>query len=1049
MSTQGTLHFLPWMRRGLARSLSVPAVDGAPTTERATVEASVVVGDGSGVGDSAPIVQAIAVRGPNDLVGLAAGQIVRTDPVDGVRDFEPNYFVSVELVTPDLPWMFTPAAPGADDKLVPWLALVVVRDDGVNRITTRSGALLPVLVVASAADELPPLSEAWAWAHVQATAELTGTSVADAWAAAPEDFLARLVCPRRLDPDTAYIAALVPTFEAGRRAGLGLPAPSGADPTQPGWWRAWSDATGAIDLPIYHSWTFRTGEAGDFEELVRRLTPRELDAGMRDFDIGDQGTDRLPPKPPSQKLVSWKGALVSPAAVERERDEAHWDALRREMRPIVQEGLGGGSEPPEGKAYDPLVHDPVVGPPAYGALAARVDVLPQPVLQGQTPEQRHEPFWLGQTNLDPDHRSAAGLGGEVVRRNQEALLADAWNQAAGLADINRVLNWTRLAAEIGELQKTAITRLSDAAVVQTTAPAAARLRVEAGLTAAGRLAGTSLPSAITSAAFRRICRPEGPVGRARRGVGAKEPNAATAITRACIDDLGSALSHTALVRPGGVQIGAETLMVGLPVSGDGSARGAPGVARTRRRQTPASVSGEDISGVQPHRVAFDRDRPPLDGVVVADVPDRFQTGTPWVPITTRIVSVQVEVAGQAELAAAADEIRSAIQPRATLSAKLAGRITAPGRPFQGGVVPASLAASPTFIDPLYEKLRAIDPELLLPGVGAIPDDTVGLCTVNAAFVEAFLVGANDELAREFLWREYPAQLGDTWLRTFWDAIPAADQDPSETVEDIGPVSGWNGRRYGGPGSDLGAHQVGFGADGTLVLVLKGELLRKYPNTVIYATKAVWNEKRLGSDGEEVPANTLREEDVDADGRPRERKDPVFVGALGRDTVFLGFDLDTEAALGPVDEHGVPIPGGSGGDRDGGWFFVFEEAPTGPRFGLDIGRRNQAGAPVNGAPTFWRNASWYHQVESADALAGLSHAEATGRLAGGRARWYDDPEAPAGGQFEEAWGTDAAAMARITFQRPVRMLVHGSAMLPEEAPPDGEPAKPVPPKPRKS
>jgi hypothetical protein len=28
-----------------------------------------------------------------------------------------------------------------------------------------------------------------------------------------------------------------------------------------------------------------------------------------------------------------------------------------------------------------------------------------------------------------------------------------------------------------------------------------------------------------------------------------------------------------------------------------------------------------------------------------------------------------------------------------------------------------------------------------------------------------------------------------------------------------------------------------------------------------------------------------------------------------------------------------------------------------------------------------------------------------------------------------WGSSAAAMARITLQRPVRMLVHASAMLP--------------------
>ena len=38
---------------------------------------------------------------------------------------------------------------------------------------------------------------------------------------ATELSLSRLVCPRMLEPDTDYIACVVPTFELGRKAGLG------------------------------------------------------------------------------------------------------------------------------------------------------------------------------------------------------------------------------------------------------------------------------------------------------------------------------------------------------------------------------------------------------------------------------------------------------------------------------------------------------------------------------------------------------------------------------------------------------------------------------------------------------------------------------------------------------------------------------------------------------------------------------------------------------------------------------------------------------------
>ena len=316
-------------------------------------------------------------------------------------------------------------------------------------------------------------------------------------------------------------------------------------------------------------------------------------------------------------------------------------------------------------------------------------------------------------------------------------------------------------------------------------------------------------------------------------------------------------------------------------------------------------------------------------------------------------------------------------------------------------------------------------------MGAIPDDTVGLTYVNAAFVEAFLLGANDELAREFRWREYPAAPGDTWLRTFWASLPddGAGGAGAAPVTDIGPVAGWNRAPYP-PRSALGEHQVGYGADGTLVLVIKGDLLRKYPDTVIYATRGVWNEARTGADGEPVPAGTLREEAVDRDGSPAERRDPLFVGALDRTTVFLGFDLDADEALGPVDAAGAPIPGGRDGDRDAGWFFVFEEPPAGPRFGLDVGRPRQAGGDLDRQPAYWRNVSWYHLVDDPADLPALTHAPATGRLAGGPPRPYDEVGPTSANTFSEAWGADASAMARITFRRPVRMLVHASAMLPE-------------------
>jgi hypothetical protein len=89
--------------------------------------------------------------------------VIRTDPAPGSRTFEPNYFPLIELDEPALPWLFTPAGAGAQDRLRPWLCLIVVRvQDGVRLDPPATGPL-PVLRIsgpAKPAAELPDLATA-------------------------------------------------------------------------------------------------------------------------------------------------------------------------------------------------------------------------------------------------------------------------------------------------------------------------------------------------------------------------------------------------------------------------------------------------------------------------------------------------------------------------------------------------------------------------------------------------------------------------------------------------------------------------------------------------------------------------------------------------------------------------------------------------------------------------------------------------------------------------------------------------------------------------
>jgi hypothetical protein len=97
--------------------------------------------------------------GPGDITSLDAAAIIRTDPRNGADAFEPNYLAMVELAPPDLPWLFTPAAPDGDH-LRPWIYLLVISDgDGVKLDVPPSGpAVLQLDGPVDLGAELPDLT---------------------------------------------------------------------------------------------------------------------------------------------------------------------------------------------------------------------------------------------------------------------------------------------------------------------------------------------------------------------------------------------------------------------------------------------------------------------------------------------------------------------------------------------------------------------------------------------------------------------------------------------------------------------------------------------------------------------------------------------------------------------------------------------------------------------------------------------------------------------------------------------------------------------------
>ncbi len=388
--------FWSWHRVGLASALAGAPAAGAA---RAGIPATLSLAGG---GTAAVPVDLL---GPGDVAGIETAQIRRTEPVDRCPDFEPGQFPYVELRDADLPWRFTPegprsatladpehgGAPIAQQRLQPWLALVVVAEE--EAVLTAPAGSTTARITCDAA-LLPDPAEAWAWAHVQLT-ERPGVS-AEAGLADSDWSYARILAPVRLAAEQGYVAALVPTYAAGVAA-AGLPLP-GSDPLGPAW-----GATGSVTLPAYLTWTFRTAAAGSFETLSRRLRP---------VSAPDE-------------------AAGVPVLI----DEPRWGATAPAGRTVFVEGalrpLDGGDSPPADADFAASLAVAVSADVASGAtLQLRPPLYGQDHAGGATAVKpvTADPGWFAELNTDARRRSTAGLAGWAVIVDQDRLVDAAWSQ---------------------------------------------------------------------------------------------------------------------------------------------------------------------------------------------------------------------------------------------------------------------------------------------------------------------------------------------------------------------------------------------------------------------------------------------------------------------------------------------------------------------------------------------------------------------------------------------------------------------------------------------
>ena len=357
--------------------------------------------------------------------------------------------------------------------------------------------------------------------------------------------------------------------------------------------------------------------------------------------------------------------------------------------------------------------------------------------------------------------------------------------------------------------------------------------------------------------------------------------------------------------------------------------------------------------------------PALDRLAVAPAP----AAPAGMVMTTLALALVAPAAAPARPALSAQSVQARLlvrlQPDTTVLARTKARIAGPPGTWTRPDPLAPVATGPQFAEPMYDGLRDVAPTLLAPGLDNVAPDSVALLETSPRVIEAYMVGLNHEMSRELLWREFPADLRGTPFRQFWD-VRGQTGDP-EALKDIPPLSAWGA-------TALGTHLRGSGVGGQLVLLVRGELLRRYPTTTVYAARA-------NADGTLDAASRLA---------------PMFRGFVAPDVVFVGFALTEEAALGRD-------PAGPG------WYFAFEENPGEPRFGFD---EEAPPAP----PATPDDLAWPHVP-----LTPSGHVDVSRPLAAGSA------------ELQAAWGRDAAGMARLTFQQPFRVAIHATALLRGETP----------------
>lgn len=696
-----------------------------------------------------------------------------------------------------------------------------------------------------------------------------------------------------------------------------------------------------------------------------------------------------------------------------------------------------------------FLKDPVVTLPFYGQNHARQHKTDKVLLDVA------KTGWYHDLNRDPRTRVPAAFGTLVIQKNQEKLMHRAWQQVQRVYEANRKIRNVQFILQVSTRYTSQFfSVLAPAQLLALTSAVHAKV-LGSPTTIHQQIRNSPLRAPVFGSAFRRLVRPAGKLAQrlSTAGTPLHFGNLVESVNSGCIkpapprdvpaglpsvdqivSDIGPGalpdwlrwlMTHRTLALVialvlliiMGFATGAWITCVAIAAAAIGAHAW---LTALERRGTAASMltdpvkAAEIIESLTPRpdfSVALPGEttapsptpgpQPDGDSVEAA----RFRSATLQLqsrlairpPPPAPLVELKIE---EAHL-----KLKTAIDPKVSFSRRLASQVKLPDLSLDTPEEIVDVMAHPDFEDATYAHLRDINKELLIPNLDLIPPNTISLLETNPKFIESYLVGLNHEMARELLWREYPSDLRGSYFRQFWEVKGISNPETpvdAEQLKDVTKLHTWPAA------SLLGAHKppppvtadVQPG-EKQLVLVIRGELLKRYPNTVIYAQKAIDDGK-----GNRV----IFDRDMTLDQFAKQLKFPLFRAEIDPDLRFFGFDLTLDKARGDVESNDFK-------NDKLGWFFVIQEVPGEARFGMDIHyepKQDTNNNPADDPLDTWNNLAWNSFGDTEPLFVSRTPAPSLPR---------PGPDIGA-----HAWGRNAAEMAYILFQTPAMVAVHASEML---------------------